>query len=144
MATVHLLKLCVGADAVEDLVAWQAGRIAEARAAGQDPRPVHVTRMRPRREAELMDGGSLYWVIKGMVLARQRILALEERVSADGIARCALRLDPEVVRTHPQPRRPFQGWRYLRQEDAPRDLMGREDGDLPPAMAAGLGLVGVI
>lgn len=144
MATLHLLKLCVGADGVDDLVEWQAHRSAEARAAGQDPRPVHVTRMRPRREAELLDGGSLYWVIKGMVLARQRVLALEPQRGADGIERCAIRLDPEVVRTLPQPRRAFQGWRYLRAEDAPADLIGRGATDLPPRLAAGLAVVGVL
>ena len=77
------------------------------------------------------------------MLARQRILGLEPRRGADGIERCAMRLDADVVRTHPQPRRPFQGWRYLRSEDAPRDLMSRGDADLPPVLAAGLGLVGV-
>jgi hypothetical protein len=100
--------------------------------------------MWPRREAELLDGGSLYWVFKGLVLARQRILGLEPRRGADGIERCAIRLDADVVRTHPQPRRPFQGWRYLRDEDAPRDLLGRGAAGLPPALAAGLGLVGVL
>jgi hypothetical protein len=144
MAALHLLKLCLGADGVDDLVEGQAGRLAEARAAGQDPRPMHVTRMWPRREAELLDGGSLYWVFKGLVLARQRILGLEARRGADGIERCAIRLDPDVVRTHPQPRRPFQGWRYLRGQDAPRDLLGRGEADLPPGLAVGLGLVGVL
>ena len=123
-ATLHLLKLCVGADGVEDLVAWQAERIAEARRGGRGPRPFHVTRMWPRRRGGAARGGSLYWVFKGMVLARQRILGLEPRRGEDGIERCAIRLDPEVVRTVPQPRRPFQGWRYLRAEDAPRDLIG--------------------
>jgi hypothetical protein len=144
MAALHLLKLCVGADGVEDLVGWQAERIAEARSAGQDARPTHVTRMWPRREAELLDGGSLYWVFKGLVLARQRILGLEPRRGADGIERCAIRLGSDVVRTHPQPRRPFQGWRYLRDEDAPRDLMSRGAAGLPPGLAAGLGRVGVL
>ena len=142
--SLHLLKLCVGADSVEDLVEWHAERAAEARAAGRDPTPVHVTRMWPRREAELLAGGSLYWVIKGMVLARQRILGLEPRRGGDGIARCALRLDAAVVRTLPQPRRPFQGWRYLRAADAPRDLIGAAPSDLPPALATGLALVGVL
>jgi hypothetical protein len=142
--TLHLLKLCVGADGVEDLVAWQTERMAEARAAGRDPTPVHVTRMWPRREAELLDGGSLYWVFRGLVLGRQRVLALEPRRGADGIERCAIRLDPAVVRTAPQPRRPFQGWRYLRAEDAPRDLIGRESLDLPPVLASGLAEIGVL
>jgi len=142
--TVHLLKLCVGCDGVDDLIAWQAGRMAEARAAGADPRPTHVTRMWPKRGPELTAGGSLYWVIKGLVLARQRVLALEPRHGDDGIARCALRLDPELVRTMPQPRRAFQGWRYLRPEDAPRDIAATAAGDLPPELVAELARVGVL
>lgn len=143
-ATLHMLKLCVGAERVEDLTEWQADRMAERRAAGLDPAPFHVTRMWPRQAAALTAGGSLYWVFKGLVLARQRILALEPRRGEDGIERCALRLDPEVVRTVPQPRRPFQGWRYLRPEDAPRDLLSTPAGDVPPELAAGLALIGVL
>lgn len=141
MAKLHLLKLCVGADTVEDLLDWQAQRLAEAPA-----RPLaHVTRMWPRREAELLDGGSIYWVFKGLVLARQRILGLEPREGADGLRRCALLLDPAVVRTEAQPRRPFQGWRYLRPEDAPGDLgAGPAPLDLPPALRLGLDLAGVL
>ncbi len=145
MASLHLIKLCVGAEAVEDLLEWQAARIAEYRAAGEEPLPVHVTRMWPKREAELLDGGALYWVFKGLVLARQRILRLDPREGADGIRRCAIVLDPQVIRTAPAPRRPFQGWRYLPASDAPPDLTGPPgDGPaLPPAMAAELALLGV-
>ncbi len=139
----HLIKLCVGAEGVADLIDWQAARMAERRAAGQEPIPVHVTRMWPRREAELLEGGSLYWVFKGQVLARQRLLGFEPREGEDGIRRCAIRLDPEVVGTLPQPRRPFQGWRYLRPRDAPRDLTGAAPSDLPPAMLAELAQIGV-
>jgi hypothetical protein len=137
----NLIKLCVGADAVEDLVAWQAARRAET-----GGRPVaHVTRMWPKRADELCAGGSLYWVFKGFVLARQRILGLEPVEGADGVRRCAILLDPEVVRTAAQPRRPFQGWRYLREADAPRDLdggLGRAA--LPPRLMAGLDAMGVL
>jgi hypothetical protein len=143
-ATVHLLKLCVGADSVEDLVEWQAERMAEARAAGGEWTHLHVTRMWPRRGEELVAGGSLYWVIRGLVLARQRILGLEPRRGEDGIERCGVRLDAAVVRTVPQPRRAFQGWRYLRPEDAPRDLIAAAAADLPPGLAAGLAQVGVL
>jgi hypothetical protein len=146
MAGIHLLKLCVGCDSVEDLLDWQAARAQERRAAGADPRPAHVTRMWPRREAELLDGGSLYWVIKGTILCRQRVLALEREHGGDGIERCRLRLDPEVVRTAPAPRRAFQGWRYLRPGDAPADLALAAAGMpvLPPALAAGLAEIGVL
>lgn len=142
MPQLHLIKLCVGADTVDDLLDWQAQRLAEA-----PGRPLaHVTRMWPRREAELLDGGSLYWVFKGAVLARQRLLGLEPREGADGARRCALVLAPEVVRTEAQPRRPFQGWRYLRPEDAPRDLAAGESPvlQLPPALRVGLELAGVL
>ena len=114
MAGIHLLKLCVGCESVEDLLDWQSARAAERRAAGADPRPFHVTRMWPKRGDELLDGGSLYWVVKGLVLCRQRVVALERHTGEDGIERCRLRLDGEIVRTTPQLRRAFQGWRYLR------------------------------
>jgi hypothetical protein len=140
----HLLKLCVGCDSVEDLAEWQAGRIADARAAGTPPFPFHVTRMRPRREAEVLAGGSLFWVIRGLVLVRQPILGLEPRPGADGITRCAIRLDPGLVRTLPQPRRAFQGWRYLRPEDAPGDLPGGAASALPPRLALDLAEIGVL
>ncbi|WP_114964848.1 DUF1489 family protein [Alkalilacustris brevis] len=138
---VHLLKLCVGAERVEDLETWQA----TARARGADGLPVHVTRMWPRREAELLDGGSLYWVFKGVILARQRMLRLEERRGKDGILRCAIVLDPAIIRTEAAPRRPFQGWRYLAPADAPRDLLTarRDDDALPPDLAAALAKLGV-
>lgn len=140
-AALNLIKLCVGAETVEDLADWQARRMAE-RGAGS---AVHVTRMWPKRAAELIDGGALYWVIKGFVLARQRILALEPREGADGVRRCAIRLDPAILRTAAQPRRPFQGWRYLRGADAPRDLgTGVGGADLPPALMARLEAMGVL
>jgi hypothetical protein len=139
--TVHILKLCVGADAVEDLIDWQRTRAAQ----GPDGQPRHVTRMWPRRAAEVLNGGSLYWVFKGLVLARQRILRFDEVTRADGILRCGLVLDPLIVRTEPQPRRPFQGWRYLKPEDAPRDLPPARKGDdpLPPDLSAALADLGL-
>jgi hypothetical protein len=95
---------------VEDLTDWQA----TARAKGPDGLPRHVTRMWPKRADEVLNGGSLYWVFKGLVLCRQRILRLDEVDRGDGITRCGIVLDPEVVRVTATPRRPFQGWRYLR------------------------------
>ncbi|WP_339109126.1 DUF1489 domain-containing protein [Thioclava sp. GXIMD4216] len=111
----HLIKLCVGAEKVEDLATWQEARF------GTSPAE-HVTRMWPKRAEEVLDGGSLYWVFKGAVLARQKIIGLEERMGEDGIARCAIVLDRKIIRTEALPRRPFQGWRYLSPEDAPKDL----------------------
>jgi hypothetical protein len=138
---VNLLKLCVGAEAVEDLLAWQR----TPRAKGPDGLPRHVTRMWPKREAELLAGGSLYWVFKGLVLCRQRVLRLDEVTGVDGITRCGIVLDPAVTRTRPLPKRPFQGWRYLQPADAPDD-MGTprgEDTALPPALEAALAEIGV-
>lgn len=138
---VHLLKLCVGAETVEDLIDWQRTHPAPC-ATGER---WHVTRMWPRREAEVIKGGSLYWVIKGVILCRQRIVRLEHVQGADGILRCGIVLDPEVIRTEAAARRPFQGWRYLDPGDAPRDLpMGREtDSALPEDMALALAEIGL-
>ena len=128
----HLLKLCVGADSIDDLREWVAERSLIAIAAGLEPSSTHTTRMVPKRADELVDGGSLYWVIKGQVQARQRLLDLKTFTGGDGITRCELVLGPEVVETTLQPRRAFQGWRYLKEEDAPRDLKALGDAaDLP-------------
>lgn len=132
------MKLCVGAAGPEALERWQRERF------GTGPAQ-HVTRMWPKREAELMAGGSIYWVFKGTMLARQRLLGLEERLGPDGIRRCALILDPAVVRVSALPRRAFQGWRYLNAGDAPPDIpAGRQaEPALPPALARELAEMGL-
>lgn len=139
--TVHLLKLSVGSDSVDSMAAWQAS----ARAKGPDGLPRHITRMWPKREAEVLNGGSIYWVVKGVILARQRILRFDEVRGQDGILRCAFVLDPELHRTEAAPRRPFQGWRYLDPNDAPADLRaGRsQSDDAPPQLLAALAEIGV-
>jgi hypothetical protein len=119
----HLIKLCVGADSIEDLREWVAERSLRAIAAGLEPHSIHTTRMVPKRVDELLDGGSLYWVIKGQVQARQKLLGIETFTDGEGIGRCHLVLGPEVIETSVQPKRAFQGWRYYPQEDTPRDLM---------------------
>ena len=138
-APLNLMKLCVGADGPEDLLHWQKQRFHEAPA-------IHVTRMWPRREAELLDGGSIYWVFKGVMLARQRLLRLDERVGQDGIRRRALVLDRDLVRVAAVPRRPFQGWRYLKGDEAPADLPAdrASEDPLPPDIAAALAAVGLV
>jgi hypothetical protein len=139
---INLVKLCVGCESVDDLASWQA-----ARAAGDpDWLPRHVTRMWPKREAELVDGGSLYWVIKGAILCRQRVIRLDEVIGQDGIRRCGIVMGREIHRTHAAPRRPFQGWRYLRPEEAPPDLpKTRQDEDtLPPELSAKLSEMGIL
>lgn len=137
----HLQKLSVGTESVADLADWQAG----ARAKGPDGLPRHVTRMWPKREDEILGGGSIFWVIKGLILCRQRILRLEEVTRGDGIRRCAIVLDPALIRVDPVPKRPFQGWRYLAAPDAPRDLpQARQDEEaLPPALSAALAEIGL-
>jgi hypothetical protein len=143
--TVNLVKLCVGADEVADLEFWQDRRRAEAKARSESYRPSHVTRMWPKRADEVLAGGSLYWVFKGQILARQRIVALEPREGADGITRCAIVMEDEIVRTRAAPRRPFQGWRYLAPEDAPPDLPKGRDGedDLPDELRLALAEIGL-
>ncbi len=138
---INLIKLCVGAERVEDLLAWQK----QPHAQGDDGLPRHITRMWPKRAEELLNGGSLYWVFRGTILARQRILRLDEVVGEDGITRCALVLEPQVRRTDAVPRRPFQGWRYLKPEDSPRDLpeTRRTDDLLPPELEVALAEIGV-
>lgn len=140
--TIHLIKLCVGAERVEDLTEWQAS----ARAKGPDGLPRHVTRMWPKRTEEVLNGGSLYWVFKGLVLCRQRVLRLDEITGQDGITRCGIVLDPSVIRVAPTAKRPFQGWRYLAPEDAPRDLpKGREAEDaLPQDLQNALAEIGLL
>ena len=118
----NLLKLCVGCDSVEDLEEWIAMRLEQRRRAGEAVEHFHTTRMVPTRAAELVEGGSLYWVLKGSVQCRQRLLEVRPFVDGEGISRCHLMLEPVVVRTDWQPRRPFQGWRYLKQKEAPLDL----------------------
>lgn len=119
----HLIKLCVGVSEVETL---------ERNAARTDWRIVH-TRMTPKRAAELEDGGSLYWVIKGVVLARQPILDIAT-VGEGKASRCEIRLESRVIRTAPLARRPFQGWRYF-EKDVPPDLTVAEPTDLPTDLA---------
>lgn len=121
----HIVKLCVGADNVEDLAEWQKSQIKKRK------RPHCGTRMWPKRVDDVLAGGSLYWVIKGVVLVRQRIVEIAEVTDDHGV-RCGLYLDPQLVRTVPQPRRAFQGWRYLDPKDAPADLKAAGGGaDLP-------------
>jgi hypothetical protein len=144
--TLHLIKLCVGADSIDDLRDWVSERSLAAIAAGLEPHSTHVTRMIPKRAANLLDGGSLYWVIKGQVLARQRLRDIEEFVDTDGITRCRLVLWPEVIETLPKPKRPFQGWRYLEPKDAPADLFGpgETEAEMPADLKRELAELGLL
>lgn len=139
--TVHLLKLSVGTESIDTLAAWQAQR----RVQSADGLPRHVTRMWPKREAEILNGGSIYWVIKGVILCRQPIVRLDEVIGDDGIRRCAITSAPGLIRVAATPKRAFQGWRYLSVDDAPIDLPeGRQDEEpLPPELSKALAAIGV-
>jgi len=118
----HLIKLCVGCDSVRDLEDWIKQKLKAKRKNGEKPERIHVTRMVPKRADELIDGGSLYWIIRGEIACRERIREVRPFVDKDGIGRCGLVLDPKLVLVEPRPFRAFQGWRYLAAKDAPRDL----------------------
>jgi hypothetical protein len=142
--TLHLIKLAVGIESLSDLAACQAMRLAELARRQQTPELIHITRNKPKRSAEVLDGGSLYWVIKGFVVARQRLLELRP-MTRDGIAHCGLVYDFELVPVALRPHRAFQGWRYLDGKDAPPDQSRRGDGpDLPEALKRELSLLGLL
>ena len=139
--TVNMLKLSVGTEDISGLQDWQNTRRAQT----DDRLPRHVTRMWPKRGEEILNGGSIFWVIKGVILCRQPILRLDEHLSADGIRRCSIVSPPGLVRVEATPKRAFQGWRYLSVEDAPRDLPdSRQDEEaLPPELSKALAAIGV-
>jgi len=118
----HLIKLCVGCDSVRELEDWIKQKLKAKRRGGEKAEHIHRTRMVPKRADELTDGGSLYWVIRGEVMCRQRIRAVRPFRDKDGVGRCGLVLEPKVVLVAPRPYRAFQGWRYLASADAPPDL----------------------
>ncbi|MFN3958754.1 MAG: DUF1489 family protein [Parvularculaceae bacterium] len=139
----HLLKLCVGAASIDDMEDWVRRRADANIGAGLGPVTQHTTRMFPKRRDELLAGGSLYWVIKGFVLVRQRIVGLAPVTGPDGVTRCQIVLDRTLHPTQAQPRRAFQGWRYLAAEDAPADL-DRKGATTPPELRAKLAELGLL
>ena len=144
--TLHLIKLCVGAASIKDLADWQQSR-RQMKTAADKPCVYHTTFQTPKREAELLDGGSLYWVMKGTILARQRIVGLDQGKKDDGSPCCLILLKPEIVPVRPTPRRPFQGWRYLAADEAPTDLSGADGktiAAMPPKMRKQLADLGLI
>jgi hypothetical protein len=117
----NMIKLCVGCDSVADLEDWVAQKLKEKKRRRQKPEHIHTTRMSPKRADELI-GGSLYWVIRGQVSCRERIVDLRQTTGKDGIRRCQIVMDGKIVPVEPRPYRAFQGWRYYDAKDAPRDL----------------------
>ncbi|MFO0998296.1 MAG: DUF1489 domain-containing protein [Alphaproteobacteria bacterium] len=143
--TVHLIKLCVGVDDIQDLADWQRRRAAEARRKGRKPVIYHRTRFMPKRKDDVLEGGSLYWVIKGLVQVRQRITDLLPVTDKEGEVLCEIRLGQRLVRTVLTPHRPFQGWRYLEPEEAPPDQpKGVRSDDMPGEMVAELRSLGLL
>jgi hypothetical protein len=153
---VHLVKLCVGVESIDELARWFASdecKKARKRKGLKSPNEhSHWTRMKPKRVEEVLDGGSLYWVIRGRICLRHRILRLDDVEDKEGKAYCAIVYDPKMIVTETRPRRAFQGWRYLEDEDAPPDLAdqraalraAKAEADLPAKMVAELKSLGLL
>lgn len=144
--TVNLIKLCVGIDDVDHLASVQKRRLDLKKRAGLPQELIHVTRSFPRRADEVLDGGSMYWVIRGVIRLRQKITDLRETVNDAGKPACAIVLDPEHILTERRAFRAFQGWRYFSVEDAPRDIrdLDADTSALPDDMADELKELGLI
>lgn len=144
----NLVKLCVGCHTAEDLAAWQKERLAQMKAAGErNARLFHRTFQRPKREVEILEGGSIYWVMKGVITVRQPIVGFDEGTKNDGRPCCLILLDRKLTPVRPTPRRAFQGWRYLTADDAPPDLDGRTAevmGEMPAHMRRALAELGLL
>ena len=143
--TLHILKLCVGVETVDDLARWQAGRIRDQKKRGvKAPELIHVTRMMPKRKDDVLDGGSLYWVIKGQIAVRQKLLDIRA-VTKNGTPHCGLVYAPALVPVQRRAHRAFQGWRYLDPKDAPPDARGKKGGaGMPEALQAELVALGLL
>lgn len=136
---IHLQKLSVGSVSIDSLAEWQQGLRIRRGQEGLPAYPDHITRMMPKRKELLLNGGSIFWVIKGIIQCRNKVLDLQEMRTNDGRKACRIVLDPDLVPVVPQPKRAFQGWRYLAVEDAPADLSKLGDAaDLPPKLRSKL------
>lgn len=140
----HLIKLCVGCDSVQDLTDWVDARIAERRRAGAEPVHIHRTRQMPKRRDDILEGGSLYWVIKGSVMVREPILDLRAVTDQDGVPHCDIVLSGDFTPVEPRRCRPFQGWRYLDAKEIPADLRSGGARDLPPEFVKELAVLGLL
>lgn len=141
----NLIKLAVGISDPGYLASVQKRRLSESERDGRGPRLCHMTRNTPRRAAELLAGGSLYWVIKGHIRARQRLLGIETEVGGDGRRICRIVLDRRLVSVVPWRCRAFQGWRYLPADSAPPDAVSSQSDDgLPGELAEELRELGLL
>ncbi|TAL37858.1 MAG: DUF1489 family protein [Alphaproteobacteria bacterium] len=141
----HLIKLSVGSESLADLAAWQKQRLKDMKAKGRKPELIHVTRQTPKRAEELLEGGSIYWVVKGWIVARQRLVELRP-LKRDGVPHCGIVYDKKVIPVQWRQRRAFQGWRYLEPKDAPPDRKGpgSNDDELPPELRRELAALGLL
>ncbi|GAN98808.1 hypothetical protein Gxy13693_011_042 [Komagataeibacter xylinus NBRC 13693] len=132
----HMVKLAVGIQSIEDLAARQSLQtppVDDLDGTGAAGMPWFRTRMYPRRAADILDGGSIYRVIGGRILCRQRITAIQPDTREDGTPCALVVMAPDIIPVQPRAMRPFQGWRYLRPEDAPPDLLANSHmGDVLP------------
>lgn len=142
--TLHLIKLCVGVETLDDLAQWQARRLSDLKKKGKKLELMHVTRQTPKRAEDLLDGGSLYWVIKGQIAARQKLLELRS-LTREGVPHCGLVYEPKLIPTLRRSHRPFQGWRYLDPKSAPQDVRDLKGGKgLPQALKMELAELGLL
>ena len=145
--TVHLLKLCVGIEDVEHLIRVQQARMALAVETGKPCVVRHITRNTPRRANELLNGGSMYWVIRRAITVRQPIIGIKSLKKEDGRPVCVILLENKYIRTVPRQHRAFQGWRYLSNDDVPEDLNRNHlslDSELPLQMTTELRELGLL
>jgi hypothetical protein len=140
---IHMIKLCVGVSSLAELESYRNERAHWWDADYGEDVHVHRTRMMPKRAAEMEGLSSIYWVISGHVVCRQPILRLAKYTNDEGINYCDIIMAPDMVRTVPYPKRPFQGWRYLGVEDAPPDIGANENAE-SLALAADLAKLGLI
>src|SRR4030088_2188369 len=142
----HLIKLAVGCDSVKELKSWVADRMKTAKQKGLPPHHIHITRMTPKRIDEILAGGSLYWVIRGEIAAREKTIAVEPLCHREAIVRCRLVMQTKVIAVLPRPMRAFQGWRYFKPGDAPQDLKSAGAGvaDLPEPLRRELRDLGLL
>ena len=144
--TVHLVKMAVGIDSLDHLADVQKQRRAKLKAERGKAMLIHKTRNTPKRAAEIVKAGSIYWIVKGFIRVRQRILGFEKGIGREGKPFCEIRLDPKLVRTVPLPHKPMQGWRYLEDTDKPADLTGKAAAaeEMPPEMMMKLRELGLL
>jgi hypothetical protein len=137
-----MLKLCVAIDSVQHLEEHR--ELFHTKDGTAYHR--HITRYEPKRAAEMLDGGSIYWVIKRFVQVRQRIIGFE-KIDTDNGVKCMIMMEPKLILTESQPRRPHQGWRYLNAADTPKDAVhstGMSDEKIPEDMAGELRKLGLL